>query len=167
MITDDQIRDAFANHDLETLGASFSTFGNAVAVGFDGLPGLYQDTITQVIDQGDAFIGQNVYTMIADTSLLLNANELLIYRHEQIFLEDPAPLSPALLNIEADGELIIGAEAEYEGSVGQIQNQTIFLLREIPRPIPEPSALSFMTFSYLILGARRRRPKHRLETYNK
>ncbi|MGY8688837.1 MAG: hypothetical protein ACKVHP_14020, partial [Verrucomicrobiales bacterium] len=103
--------------DLVLLEESFQQFGRSASIGFNGLPGLYQDVVTQAVAEGDTFAGQNVYTVISNQGLLHDADHLLIFQHDQVFLTDPNRNDPALLNDE-EGELLVGEFGRFLGSIG-------------------------------------------------
>ena len=139
------IQDAFANQDLVLLEESFRQFGNSSSIGFNGLPGLYQNVVTQAVAEGDMFAGQRIYTVISDQGLLHDAQHLLVFQHDRVFLTDPHRIEPALLN-DDEGDLLVGEFGRFIGSVGQIEDQPMFTLARV---IPEPSATALL---FIVLG---------------
>ena len=144
------IRKAFADRDLVLLEESFQQFGRSASIGFNGLPVLYQDVVTQAVAEGDTFAGQNVYTVISNQGLLHDADHLLIFQHDQVFLTDPNRNDPALLNDE-EGELLVGEFGRFLGSIGQIEDQPMFTLA---RTIPEPSSTMLLVISLSLIMSR-------------
>ena len=158
---DTEVRGAFEQQAPQTVMAMFSQFSQLVFVSFDGLPGLYQSSLQEAIDNDHALLGQSVYTIITETPSLEAAAQWLIYRHNQVFLEDPLPIAPALLNESEGGELLLGTFDKTRASVGQIRDQATFGLILVS-VIPEPSTITFMLLSITLVvvprGRRRTLP---------
>ncbi len=145
------IRQAVEEGELTYLQEAFVQFGKATAVFFNGLPGLYQDAITQAVGENDALAGQKIYTVISNQGMLRDAEELLIFEHDLVFLPDPNRIEPALL-AEGEGELIVGEFGTYRGSLGQIIDQPMFTLARV---IPEPSGAGLLILALAFFGSRR------------
>ena len=153
--TDDEtIRRTAEAQDFQRLSDSFVQFGESVSLLSNGLPGIYQDVVTNAVTEGDAFAGQSVYTVVANLSVLSLASEFLIYKHDQVFLADPDRLLPALLNENEAGELILGDLGLFEITVGEIEEAKAFSLIT---PIPELSTLSLLWVASVWLSWNRRR----------
>ena len=131
------VQDAFNDRQFLQLEEQFQQFGRAVSVSFSGLPGLYQDVVTQAATEGDEFVGQPIYTVISDSGRIRDAGNLLIFEHDAAFLADGFRNEPALLD-EKKGTLLVGEFNLYRRSLDQIVNQPTFTL---VRTIPEPSVL--------------------------
>lgn len=151
-ISGDAVRQAVSNFALAHLEEQFVQFGNATGVFFNGLPGLYQDVVTQTVAEGDAFAGRHVYTVVSEGGVMSEPGQLLIFQHEQVFLPDPSRIEPALLS-EGEGELLVGEFGRFRGNLGQIQDQPMFTLARV---IPEPSTASFVLLAFAFLCRRRR-----------
>lgn len=147
------IQDAFATGRLDYLQSQFRQFGRSVSVNFNGLPALYQDSLTQAVAEGDDFAGRQVYTVIADQGLIRLAQELLIFQHDEVFLPDPMRNEPALLD-EDDGELLVGDFDRFQRTLDQIMDQPTFSLASV---IPEPGSSAMLLLGLGSLLARRRR----------
>ena len=93
-----------------------------------------QDVMTQTVVAGDDFAGRAIYTVIADQGLLRDAEQLLIFQHDQVFLEDPLRDDPALLDDES-GELLVGEFDRYRRSLDQIMDQPAYTLAGCDRRI--------------------------------
>lgn len=145
------IANAVARGDLDYVQEQFTQFGRATSIFFNGLPGIYQDAITQAVEEGDSFAGQSVYTVISNQGMLRDADDLLIFEHEQVFLPDPSRIEPALLNID-NGKLIVGEYDRYQATLGPIYNEPMFSLHRV---IPEPSSASLVLLAGLLLFSRR------------
>ena len=155
--SDANLRQAFQQRTPQELASSFSQFGRSVAVYFDGLPGLYQSTIQDSItDHEHPLHGETIYTIVTDTPSLEAAAEWLVFRHEQVFLEDPLPHPPALLNAKTSGELLVGEFGKHTASVGQIVDRPAYSLATVPM-IPEPSTSISLLLSTLLLTLPRQR----------
>lgn len=141
-IDSEAIRQAGADQDYLLLETQFRQFGRATAVNFDGLPGLYQDAVTQTVVDGDAFANQQVYTVVSNMGRLRDATELLIFEHDQVFLPDPSRNDPALLS-EDEGTVLIGEFGRHRGTVGQVVDQPTFTLAR-RLVIPEPHTASLL-----------------------
>ena len=151
-IDNSAIRDAVDGGQLLHLETQFRQFGRSIAVNFNGLPSLYQDVVTQAVAAGDGFAGRSIYTVISDQGLLRDAELLLIFQHDQVFLQDPLRHDPALLD-EETGELLVGDFDLYRRSLGQIMDQPAYSLARV---IPEPSVSSVLLLSLVALWRRRR-----------
>ena len=153
-IDNSAIRDTANDGQLLHLETQFLQFGKSVVVNFNGLPSLYQDVVTQTVVAGDDFAGRAIYTVIADQGLLRDAEQLLIFQHDQVFLEDPLRNAPALLDNES-GELLVGEFDRYRRSLDQIMDQPAYTL---VRVIPEPAASLMLLLGLVVLSLRRRGP---------
>ncbi len=152
--SDAEVRSAFERQAPQEVMAAFSQFGHSVAVNFDGLPGLYQSTIQDTISSDHSLLGESIYTVITDTPSLETAAEWLVFRHDQVFLEDPLPNQPALLNATTPGELLVGLFGNRTATVGQIIDGSVFGLVMV---IPEPSASVLLLLSIMLAIVPRRR----------
>lgn len=150
------IRDAVESGHLLHLESQFRQFGNSIAVNFNGLPSLYQDVVTQTVTPEDEFAGHAIYTVISDQGLLRDARQLLIFQHDQVFLEDPLRNDPALLDDES-GELLVGGFDLYRRSLDQIMEQPAYSLA---RTIPEPTVSSLLLLGWVVVARRRRSCRH-------
>ena len=150
------IRDAVEGGHLLHLESQFRQFGNSIAVNFNGLPSLYQDVVTQTVTPEDEFAGHAIYTVISDQGLLRDARQLLIFQHDQVFLEDPLRNDPALLDDES-GELLVGEFDLYRRSLDQIMEQPTYSLA---RTIPEPTVSSLLLLGWVVVARRRRSRRH-------
>ena len=149
-LEDSEIQDAFSHGQLQLLDAQFTQFSNSVAVSFNGLPSLYQDVITQSVAADDAFAGQSVYTVITDLGSIRETDNLLIFKHDQVFLVDPLRNDPALLDDET-GQLLVGEFDRYRRSLDQIVDQPAYTLARV---IPEPSASALLLITLGMLARR-------------
>ena len=151
-IDNSAIRDAVDGGQMLHLETQFRQFGRSIAVNFNGLPSLYQDVVTQATMAGDGFAGRSIYTVISDQGLLRDAELLLIFQHDQVFLQDPLRNDPALLD-EDGGELLVGDFDLYRRSLDQIMDQPAYSLARV---IPEPSVSSVLLLSLVAWCCRRR-----------
>ncbi|HUF62815.1 MAG TPA: PEP-CTERM sorting domain-containing protein [Verrucomicrobiales bacterium] len=118
---------------------AFVQFSNNVSVGFNNFGGIYQTVISGAISAGDSFAGQNVYTVIGNSSSLAGSSELLVFKHNHVFMADPSPTANTVLMLDAEaGEAIIGISGENTASLGPVIDQPTFQTVTV---IPEPSSI--------------------------
>ena len=140
------------NGDIAGLKGAFQQFGNSVSMGFNGLAGLYQNTVAGTVG-GSAFSGANVYTVIGDGADIAGSNGLLVFDHGITFVDEPGATPDAL--ITAGGNLILGSAAK--GNVGGTDFDGFMLAGDAGPVIPEPSSalLGLMGLSALFLRRRK------------
>lgn len=74
---------------------AFVQFSNNVSIGFNNNGGIYQTVINGAITAGDAFEGKNIYTVIGSGSSLAGSSEMLVFKHNHVFMADPSPTADA------------------------------------------------------------------------
>lgn len=94
--------------DIPAVKAAFQQFGSAVDMGFNGIAGLYQNTVTATVG-GTGFSGQAVYTVIGDGADIASSAGLMVFDHGFSFVDEPGATNDAV--ITATGNLILGSVA--------------------------------------------------------
>lgn len=139
--------------DIAGLKAAFTQFGNSVSMGFNGLAGLYQNTVSATVG-GSAFSGANVYTVIGDGGSIADSNGLLVFDHGFTFVDEPGATPDAI--IRTDGNLLLGSAKQ--GSVGGTAFDGFMLAGEAGGGvIPEPSSALLGLIGLSALFFRRRK----------
>lgn len=138
--------------DFGGLQAAFQQFGDSVSIGFNGIPGLYKNTISAQVE-GTQFSGQNVYTVIvANTDLQGLWGPMVIFDHGFNFVDEPGATPDAV--IRADSNLVFGIRTQ-----GDVGGQTFdgFQLNFCLACVPESSSamLSLVGLSFLALRRRK------------
>lgn len=91
----------------------FQQFGDAISVGFNGIDGLYQNTVSSTVG-GSAFSGQQVFTVIGNESTIGGSSALAVIDNGFTFVDEPGATPNAV--ITAASGLRFGSAAQ--GSVG-------------------------------------------------
>ncbi|MGY8688200.1 MAG: PEP-CTERM sorting domain-containing protein [Verrucomicrobiales bacterium] len=99
--------------DIAGLKAAFTQFGSSVSVGFNGLSGLYQNTVTGTV-AGTGFSGQNVFTVVGDGADIASSTGLFVFDNGISFVDEPGATPDAVIN--AGGAAILGTSGT--GDVG-------------------------------------------------
>ncbi|MFT4642074.1 MAG: hypothetical protein ACI8T1_005420 [Verrucomicrobiales bacterium] len=149
--------------DIAGLKNAFIQFGDSVSVGFNGLAGLYQNTVTGTV-RGTAFSGAKVYTMIGDCHSVATSCGLFVVDHGFTFTDEPGATPDAVLKTDSHVLLGYSTTSEIEGTAhegfGLVGNA-------VPcscPPIPEPSSawLGIISLGFLMF----RRSSARKEVSN-
>jgi hypothetical protein len=136
---------------------AFVQFSNNVSVGFNNFGGIYQTVINGAISAGDSFAGMNVYTVVGNGSSLGGSSELLVFKHNHVFMADPSPTANTVLALGLEptaGETIIGIAGENTASLGPIVDKPTFQTAVV---VPEPSSVLLLLSGFGAFLFRRRR----------
>jgi hypothetical protein len=120
--------------DIAGLKAAFTQFGESVSVGFNGLSGLYQNTVTGTV-AGTAFSGQNVFTVVGDGADIASSNGLFVYDNGISFVDEPGATPDDVINSA-------GIAIFENSAVGDVSGNAFegYQLSDCPLCLPEPSS---------------------------
>lgn len=140
--------------DIPAVKAAFQQFGTSVSMGFNGLAGLYQNTVTSAVADGGPFAGQAVYTVIGDGADIASSNGLMVFDHGFSFVADPGATPDAI--ITAGGNLVLGSVAAGV-DIGGSPFDGFQLAGDAAPIIPEPSSalLGLLGLSFVCLRRRK------------
>ena len=159
----------FASVGTFTLPAADINIGNASAVladfvlfgatgdfadeGAFSAPGLYNfDTAAPTVE-GDAFVGNPLFTLITDSATFADATELLVFQHTSNFeADDPLFTGSANLALDTGGTLLIGTAGATTTVAGAGEVAALTLAA-----VPEPSAVLLAGLGSMLMIVRRRR----------
>ena len=136
--------------DVRGLLANFTQFADSVSVGFNGTAGLYETTIAQALNSGDAFVGNKVYTVVGNGSTLAGSTSLLVVEDEGSFLADPSLMDA--INLNGDKNVVVG---EFLADPSPFGGGSLVLAGM--GIIPEPSSVMLLLSGVALMAGRRRR----------
>ena len=135
--------------DLAGLKAAFTQFGDSVSVGFNGLDGLYQNTVSATVG-GTEFSGANVFTVVGNGTDVASSPGLFIFDHGITFVDEPGATPDAVVTV--DGNAVLGIAGT--GNVGGNEFAGYQLAGVV---VPEPSSALLCLLGVASLTIRRRR----------
>jgi hypothetical protein len=120
-------------------------------------PGYYSSVVNQTIPAMSPFIGKNVYQFVGNAATLETSTEILIFKYNSVWVQDPGVTSDALLTDETPvvGNLL-------QGNIGVVTARNLFDAGlqdtySLVTVVPEPSSIALLGLGSIALLLRRSR----------